>query len=148
MITRREYLKLSAAAGVALAISPKRLLADDSPRALVTRAIPGTSEQLPVVGLGSSASFARVAGEGDAARICDILQTLVREGGRVFDTAPGYGASEEVAGRVAQEAGSPTGCSGRPSSTSPAAVAARPIPRPRAPSQAVPSRRRVRRASS
>ncbi len=105
MITRRDYLKLSAAAGVALAISPKLLLADDSPRALITRAIPGTTEQLPVVGLGSSASFSRVAGEGDTARIRGILEALVREGGRVFDTAPGYGASEEVAGRAAQEAG-------------------------------------------
>ena len=57
MITRREYLKLSAAAGVALAISPKLLLADDAPAALITREIPGTGERLPVVGLGSSASF-------------------------------------------------------------------------------------------
>ena len=105
MITRREYLKLSAVAGVALAISPKLLLADDSPRALITRAIPGTSEQLPVVGLGSSASFSRIAGEGDAARIREVLETLVRQGGSVFDTAPSYGASEEVAGRVVQEAG-------------------------------------------
>ncbi|MDH5821824.1 aldo/keto reductase [Luteimonas sp. RD2P54] len=105
MITRREYLKLSIAAGVALAISPRRLLADDSPRALLTRAIPGTSEQLPVVGLGSSASFSRLAGEGDDAAIGEILQTLVRSGGRVFDTAPSYGAAEEVAGRAAREAG-------------------------------------------
>ncbi|NLB58350.1 MAG: twin-arginine translocation signal domain-containing protein, partial [Gammaproteobacteria bacterium] len=44
MITRREYLKLSALAGVALAINPKLLLADDSPRQLITRAIPGTTE--------------------------------------------------------------------------------------------------------
>ena len=105
MLTRREYLKLSAAAGVTLAIRPGLLLAQDAPQALVTRAIPGTTERLPVVGLGSSASFARVAGEGDAARIRDILETLVRQGGRVFDTAPSYGASEEVAGRVAQDAG-------------------------------------------
>ena len=105
MITRRDYLKLSAMAGVALAISPTRLLADDSPRSLITRAIPGTTEQLPVIGLGSSASFSRVAGEGDGARIRAILETLVEHGGRVFDTAPGYGASEEVAGRAAQEAG-------------------------------------------
>ena len=105
MPSRREYLKLCAAAGVALALRPGRLLADDGPRALITRAIPGTGEQLPVVGLGSSASFARVAGEGDQARIRGILETLVRHGGRVFDTAPGYGASEEVAGRAAQDAG-------------------------------------------
>ena len=105
MITRRDYLKLSAVAGVALAINPKLLLADDSPRALITRVIPGTGEQLPVVGLGSSASFSRIAGEGDAARVREVLEALVRHGGSVFDTAPSYGASEDVAGRVVREAG-------------------------------------------
>src|SRR5690606_28160144 len=64
MITRRDYLKLSIAAGSALAVNPKLLLADDSGRALIRRAIPGTTEQLPVVGLGSSASFSRIASEG------------------------------------------------------------------------------------
>ncbi|MFA7488334.1 MAG: aldo/keto reductase [Lysobacteraceae bacterium] len=105
MITRREYLKLATAAGVVLAINPARLLADDSPRALISRAIPGTSEQLPVVGLGSSASFSRIAGEGEVGRVREVLETLVQHGGRVFDTAPSYGASEEVAGRIVREAG-------------------------------------------
>ena len=105
MITRREYLKLSALAGVALAINPKLLLADDSPREVITRVIPGTSERLPVVGLGSSASFSRVAGEGDTDRIRAVLQALVEHGGKVFDTAPSYGEAEGVAGRVAREAG-------------------------------------------
>ncbi|MCD0505785.1 aldo/keto reductase [Bordetella petrii] len=105
MITRRDYFKLSAAAGVALAIDPKRLLADESPRSLITRTIPGTSEQLPVVGLGSSASFARIAGEGNVAGVRDVLETLARQGGTVFDTAPSYGAAEQVAARVARESG-------------------------------------------
>lgn len=105
MITRREYLKLSAAAGVALAISPKLLLADDAPAALITREIPGTGERLPVVGLGSSASFSRIAGEGELGRVREVLEALVQHGGRVFDTAPSYGAAEEVAGGVVREAG-------------------------------------------
>ena len=105
MLTRREYLRLSALAGVTLAIHPSLLLADDSPRELITRLIPGTSERLPVVGLGSSASFSRLAGEGGTDRIRAVLQALVDNGGRVFDTAPSYGAAEEVAGKVAREAG-------------------------------------------
>ena len=105
MITRREYLKLSALAGVALAINPKLLLADDTPQELITRLIPGTSERLPVVGLGSSASFSRVAGEGDADRIRQVLQALVEHGGKVFDTAPSYGEAEQVAGNVARDSG-------------------------------------------
>ena len=105
MITRREYLKLSALAGVALAINPKLLLADDSPREVITRLIPGTSERLPVVGLGSSASFSRIAGEGDTDRIRAVLEALVNNGGKVFDTAPSYGAAEEVAGNIARDTG-------------------------------------------
>jgi len=81
MITRREYLKLSTAAGLALALHPRLLLADESRRELIKRAIPGTAEQLPVVGLGSSASFSRMAGQGDAAGVRDVLQAFVRHGG-------------------------------------------------------------------
>lgn len=105
MITRRDYLKLCAAAGVTLAINPKLLLADDSTRALIKRTIPGTNEQIPVVGLGSSASFSKIAGEGDVARVREVLETFVRQGGTVFDTAPSYGAAEEVAGNIAREIG-------------------------------------------
>ena len=105
MITRRDYLKLSALAGVVLAINPKLLLADDSPRQLITRVIPGTTEELPVVGLGSSASFSRMAGEGNVDRLREVLQTLVDQGGRVFDTAPSYGAAEQVAGNIARDTG-------------------------------------------
>ena len=103
MITRRDYLKLCAATGLTLAAGPRALLAADGPRSLITRAIPGTSESLPVVGLGSSASFSRIAGEGNVERVREVLETFVREGGSVFDTAPSYGAAEDVAGQVVRE---------------------------------------------
>jgi aryl-alcohol dehydrogenase-like predicted oxidoreductase len=106
MITRRDYLKLSLAAGTALAINPKLLFAHgDKPMSLITRAIRGTSEQLPVVGLGSSATFSRVAGSEDVSALRGVLRALHQHGGRVFDTAPGYGTSEEVAGELARELG-------------------------------------------
>lgn len=106
MITRREYLKLSLAAGAALTINPRLLMAaDDTPMALITRAIPGTTEQLPVVGLGSSATFSRVAGSDDVAALRGVLTALLDKGGRVFDTAPSYGASEKVASELARELG-------------------------------------------
>lgn len=105
MMTRRQYLRLCAASGVALAIHPRLLLADDSQRGLITRAIPGTGEQLPVVGLGSSASFSRIAGEGNIAGVHEVLKTFVQHGGTVFDTAPSYGAAEEVAATLARETG-------------------------------------------
>lgn len=105
MITRRDYLKLSAAAGLALGLNPRLLLAAEGVRALITREIPGKGEHLPVVGLGSSASFSRIAGQGDVAGVRDVLETFVRAGGSVFDTAPSYGAAERVAAGIAQESG-------------------------------------------
>ncbi|MFT3758572.1 aldo/keto reductase [Thauera sp.] len=105
MITRRDCLKLSAAAGLALAAHPRLLMAAEDSRNLITRTIPGTSEQLPAVGLGSSASFSRIAGEGNVERVREVLEAFARGGGTVFDTAPGYGAAEEVAARIAQETG-------------------------------------------
>lgn len=106
MITRREYLKLTLAAGVTLAIDPRRLMAmGNAPQSLITRAIPGTTEQLPVVGLGSSATFSRAAGSRDVEALRGVLEALHDHGGRVFDTAPSYGASEQVAGDLARQLG-------------------------------------------
>lgn len=104
MITRRDWLRLTAAAGAALSIDPKVLQALQS-LDVVTRAIPKTGERIPVIGLGSSATFSQVARSEDVSAIREVLSALVENGGRVFDTAPGYGASEEVAGQIARELG-------------------------------------------
>ncbi len=103
MITRRDYLKLSLAAGAALAIGPSVLLAADKPRSIIKRAIPRTGEELPVVGLGSSATFSATAGSEDTSALREVLKALIDNGGTVFDTAPSYGASEQVAGEIARE---------------------------------------------
>ena len=68
---------------------------------LLTRAVPAGGERLPIVGLGSSATFSQVARGSDVTAVSEVMKALVDGGGTVFDTAPGYGASEEVAGRVA-----------------------------------------------
>lgn len=104
MISRRDYLRLSAMAGLTLA-APRALLAAGDTRAIITRTIPGTSEQLPVVGLGSSASFSRIAGEGNTAGIQALLEGLSAHPRAVFDTAPSYGSAEEVAANIARQTG-------------------------------------------
>lgn len=99
MTTRREALLAMAAA----ALAPRLGLAADA--RLITRAIPASGERLPIVGLGSSATFAQVARSDDVAALRAVLEQMVKLGGTVFDTAPAYGASEAVAGRIAQELG-------------------------------------------
>jgi aryl-alcohol dehydrogenase-like predicted oxidoreductase len=111
MISRREWLRLSLGTGALLACGRReldeQLLAAAEPwsQSLIMRAIPSTGERVPIVGLGSSATFSQVARSEDVSALKDVMRTLVEKGGRVFDTAPGYGASEEVAGRVAKELG-------------------------------------------
>ena len=104
MFTRRDWLRSTAAAGAVLSINPGMLGALRR-QELVARAVPSSGEELPVIGLGSSATFRRVAGTGDVSALRDVLKTFADNGARVFDTAPGYGASEEVAGRIAAELG-------------------------------------------
>lgn len=103
MLTRRECLSLAATATAALAVPPRWLSAAES--SVITRTIPRTDEALPIVGCGSSATFSQVAGRDDVEAVRGVLQAMVENGGSVFDTAPGYGASEEVAGRVVQDLG-------------------------------------------
>ena len=103
MMTRREWMLRIAGAGGMLAFDPRAIAVSNE--SLISRAIPSTGERLPVVGLGSSATFAQVARSEDAAALRAVLAKLVELGGTVFDTAPAYGASEEVAGRIAQDAG-------------------------------------------
>lgn len=100
MFTRREWLALTAGASTALALDSIQLVAQ---RQVLTRGIPATGEQLPMVGLGSSATFSQVARTEDVTALREVFKTLVDQGGTLFDTAPGYGASEEVSGRIVNE---------------------------------------------
>jgi aryl-alcohol dehydrogenase-like predicted oxidoreductase len=98
MLSRREWLSLTLATGAAAAFDRAWLSAQQP---LITRAVPAGGERLPIVGLGSSATFSQVARGADVTAVSEVMKALVSGGGTVFDTAPGYGASEEVAGRVA-----------------------------------------------
>jgi len=104
MWTRRETLKWTLAAGAAVTLSPRWLRAETSGE-LITRPIPSSGERLPVIGLGTSASFAQTARGEDRETLRDVLRALVDHGGSVIDTAPAYGASEEVLGAFAAELG-------------------------------------------
>ena len=96
-LTRRDWLQLAASVP---ALGGGSLLAQQR---LITRPVPSTGEALPVIGLGSSATFSQVARSEDVAALREVFHTMVERGSTVFDTAPGYGASEEVAGRIADE---------------------------------------------
>lgn len=104
MLSRREYLAMTATTCAALALR-SRLAAAAEPADLITKAIPKTGEHLPIMGLGSSATFSESAGRAEVDALRGVFQTMVDHGGSVFDTAPGYGASEEVSAKLLAELG-------------------------------------------
>ena len=61
-----------------------------------TRAIPSTGEKLPVIGMGTWQTFD--VRPKEAAPMELILQAFVESGGKVLDSSPMYGRSEEMAG--------------------------------------------------
>jgi aryl-alcohol dehydrogenase-like predicted oxidoreductase len=103
VIDRRDLLRLGMTCA-SIALAPQWLRASSS-NLLSQRTIPSTGERLPVIGLGSSASFEESANRGDLQGLTEVLKVMIDQGAKVFDTAPSYGASEAVAGRIAKELG-------------------------------------------
>jgi len=104
MVARRDFLATAAGVGATLSLTP-RLLEALAQGQLIQRTIPATGEKIPAIGLGSSATFSAVARSEDVTALKAVFQAMVDRGARVFDTAPSYGASEEVASRIVNELG-------------------------------------------
>lgn len=70
---------------------------------MLTRVIPSSGEQLPVIGMGTWQTFD--VGEDRAARapLRAVLDEFVVLGGSVVDSSPMYGTSEQVLGELAAE---------------------------------------------
>jgi aryl-alcohol dehydrogenase-like predicted oxidoreductase len=101
-MTRRRFAMLPAAALAADATIAPALAQPSS--ALITRAIPGSGEPLPAVGLGT----AEVFDSDDAAtrqKASAVIQALIENGGTLIDTASTYGDAESVIGEVTAAAG-------------------------------------------
>lgn len=100
MTTRRAMLQLTALAAAAFAL-PGRACQPG----LQTREIPSTGQALPVIGMGTSGSFE--VGDDAAARapLAEVLRRFVAGGGTLIDTAPTYGAAEDVLGALLEQTG-------------------------------------------
>jgi len=108
MVTRRDWLRITAGAGAALGLNP-RLLEALQTGEVRTRPIPSSGEEIPIIGLGGR-WISRNASAEELAEHRAVLHALAEgaEGaGRVFDTAAGYGGggSEEYSGEWAEEDG-------------------------------------------
>jgi diketogulonate reductase-like aldo/keto reductase len=97
MDPRRRALLAAAAAA---AINPA--LAQRTP---TVKKIPATGEPMPVVGLGTWQSFDVSADAAARGPLREVLQGLVRAGGRMVDSSPMYGAAESVVGDLLADLG-------------------------------------------
>src|SRR5437588_9101909 len=97
-LTRRRLLTATCALPVA-AMATDTLAQSDRP--LLTRAIPHSNEQLPVVGLGTAVSFPSGDQQQEGA-LKDVVDALVAGGGKLIDTASTYGDAEAVIGSIVE----------------------------------------------
>ena len=73
MVTRREWLAQALGLLGAMAIGPHAGAQGLAAVPLIRRAIPSTGELLPIIGLGSSATFAHVARNEDHEALRAVL---------------------------------------------------------------------------
>ncbi|HEY7140574.1 MAG TPA: aldo/keto reductase [Methylomirabilota bacterium] len=73
--------------------------------AILTRPLPATGEAIPVVGLGTWQTFDVGGSAAARAPLGEVLGAFVELGGRVVDSSPMYGSSEEVVGDLAAQLG-------------------------------------------
>ncbi len=103
-ISRRTALKVGAAAGAGLLFGRVSPLAALLQEPLIRRPIPSTGELLPIVGLGGL-SFALPPDHPEYEQAIETIRVFHALGGRVIDTAPGYGRSEATIGEALQRLG-------------------------------------------
>ena len=103
--TRRHFLSALGAGAVSLLLPAHIHAAQADP--LLTRPIPASGEALPLIGLGSWITFN--VGNDPQARdnVTAVLRAFFELGGRLLDSSPMYGSSEEVIGASLTRLGFP-----------------------------------------
>jgi aryl-alcohol dehydrogenase-like predicted oxidoreductase len=109
-LSRRDALRYGALAGAGLAMGRLPLnaaqvdrLLQQSQLPLVTKPVPSTGEQIPVIGTGTN-RYSTTEPER-IAQLTEVLKTIADRGGKVVDTARSYGNSEEVIGEALRRNG-------------------------------------------
>lgn len=112
MMSRREALRVCIGVGAGLALgrvpaagqsfSATGLLRSSE---LVSKPIPSSGERLPVIGIGTARRYDVEGTPGELEPLRDVVANLPRLGGKLIDTAPGYGRAETVVGDLVAEVG-------------------------------------------
>ena len=98
MLNRRDFIALSS-----LSLLPELSVASKLDQLMLKRPIPSSGEEIPVIGLGTSRVFDIQPTESELNIRKEILDIFYENGGRLIDTSPMYGMSEEIIGISAEE---------------------------------------------
>jgi aryl-alcohol dehydrogenase-like predicted oxidoreductase len=101
-LSRRDTLRVFGATAAGALLGASGAGAFPEP---MHRAIPSTGERIPVIGLGTWSTFDVGSSAAERAPLEEVLARFVERGGRVVDSSPMYGRSEEVVGAVAAKQG-------------------------------------------
>jgi diketogulonate reductase-like aldo/keto reductase len=104
-LSRRRLLRALAATGASALFCPQ--LASPQPARVLKKPIPSTGEELPAVGLGSWITF-NVGNDPVARDACaQVMGAFFDAGGRLIDSSPMYGSSQDVIGYGRKKLGAP-----------------------------------------
>ena len=115
-LSRRDVIQLGLGAGLGAALTPfgtlGRLMAQGAPDAVlavqagaqILRAIPSSGEKIPVIGIGTARRYEAPTAE-DKPALLDTVRRFSELGGKLIDTAPGYGQAEVVVGELVSQLG-------------------------------------------
>jgi aryl-alcohol dehydrogenase-like predicted oxidoreductase len=101
-LSRRDTLRVFGATAAGALLGASGVGAFPEP---ILRAIPSSGERIPVIGLGTWSTFDVGSSAAARAPLEEVLARFVERGGRVVDSSPMYGRSEEVVGAVAAKQG-------------------------------------------
>jgi aryl-alcohol dehydrogenase-like predicted oxidoreductase len=106
-LSRRDLVKIGAGASAAVALGVKPGLGRGPVRPfdVITRQVPSTGEEIPVVGIGTARRYDVAASGADIDPLRETLATFRKLGGTLVDTAPSYGNAEVVVGNLVSELG-------------------------------------------
>jgi len=102
-MTRRQAVKLigTTSAGLVLPIVKVESQTENRSSSILTRPIPSSGENIPIIGLGTWEVFDVDLTPDKEKSLGDLLALFVKLGGRVIDSSPMYGRSEAVIGQLA-----------------------------------------------
>lgn len=105
--SRRQFNTLIAGSGLTSFFNlNNKSSANNLKNKIIKRIIPSTNELIPIIGLGTSSSFKPATlNKNILKNRKNVVEALLKGGGKLIDTAPSYGKSEKIIGQILKSSG-------------------------------------------